>query len=189
MPRAATNGRNTGGVVNPAKVVKNPVNTAPDNSGKRLAVTPQVSFNSRPQLDVLDHGLEDNDWHYVWVNPDDPMRVNSYWLEDYRFVIYQDVEDQLKSDERREYLYRPDVSNRVMFNELRLMRLPQSEYRRRINEGLGILNTNPAERVTREFESKIEQGKYSGELPPSARVNSDADSGTQTSITVQGEDE
>ncbi len=190
MPRSATAGRNTGSNVNPAKVVTSPLFSKPTlNTNKRLAVEPKVTVYARPQLDILDHGLEDAEYHYVWVNPDDPMRVNSYWLDDYRFVKYEDVKDQLTSDERRAFLYTEDALGRVALNELRLMRLSQTEFQRRTKIGLSHLDGNPAERAKQDLESKLEHGKYAGTLPPSAKVNGDADNGSETTTTIEGDNE
>ncbi len=160
---AVTPGRNTG---RKARTMTSE-STEAANKNSRRQTAPVMTIQSRPQIDVLDHGLEDHNWHYVWVNVNDPVLVHDYYLNDYRFVRYDDVKEQLQADDRRSYLYQPDVNNRVSFGDSsRLMRIPQSVFQARMRGD----NTSAASKARQAFEQTVEQEKYAGHLPARTRV-------------------
>lgn len=177
MP-TATEGRNTG---RRSRTMTSD-NTRPDTANKasrRQEPLPEMEIVSRPMIDVLDHGLEDYKWHYVWVNVQDPTLVHEYYLNDYRFVSFDDVKEQLQKDERRSYLYQPDVNNRVSYGEQnRLMRIPQTVFKQRM--GFGLAPTSPAQRAQEAFEASVDQQKYAGNLPKGVAV---------TDVTEKGDRE
>lgn len=176
MPRTATEGRNTGR--------KNRTMTSENTVPQQEVVTntrrsnplPVMTIVNRPQVDVLDHGLEDYQWHYVWVNVQDPTLVSEYYLNDYRFVKYDDVKEKLEADERRSFLYQPDALGRVSYGEQnRLMRIPQEVYRERM--GFDKPQVSAAAKVQQALEADVEAGKYNGTLPKGVDVTTTTEKG------------
>lgn len=176
--RTATEGRNAGR----RSRTMTSENTVPQSTEvvtntRRTADLPEMTIVSRPQVDVLDHGLEDYQWHYLWVNTSDPTLVSEYYLNDYRFVKYEDVKEKLERDERRAFLYTEDAVGRVSYGEQnRLMKIPQELYRQRM--GFDATQIAPAVKAQQEFESSLESQKYAGKLPQGVEVTALTEKGT-----------
>lgn len=151
--------------------------------------TPTVYVKNRPQVDILDTGLEDATWHYVWVNKDDTVTLSSYYNDGYRFVKYEDVKDRFKQDEMRQFLYTEDVNGWVSYGDQnRLMKIPQEVYRKRIDAALSGTVFNAAQKTRQVFEATMEDNKYAGNLPKGVQVSADSDAGQTETITLEGGD-
>lgn len=184
---AVTQGRNDG----PRK--RTTAKTMTSENTKQEVVTntrrtqaPVLYIESRPQADVLDTGLEDAKWHYLWVNIQDPVSIGGYWNEQYRFVYYDDVREQFAKDELRSYLYTEDEAGRVAYAENRLMRIPQELYQQRRDAALNGISQSAADKAKQLFAQQIEQGKHDGTVDKSARISEDADNGTVETQTIDG---
>lgn len=187
---AVTQGRNEGGKTRQRRTMTSDSVSKPaeHKNSRRAEDAPIMYIERRPQTDVLDTGLEDHKWHYVWVSKNDPVTVHGYYVDGYRFVRYEDVADRLKEDERRAFLYHADENGRVSFgDENRLMRIPQEEYQARMRAALGGDLLNPAKLAQEAFERQLEEGKYAGTVDKSAQVSVDEDNGVTETRHLQEE--
>jgi len=180
---AVTQGRNDGAKARQPRKAQTMTsdNTKPAErkNSRRAEEAPVMYIERRPQTDVLDTGLEDRTWHYVWVSKNDAVTVHSYYIDGYRFVRYEDVKEKLEEDERRSFLYHADENGRVSFgDENRLMRIPQEVFQARMKAALEGTTLNAAEKAQQLFEAQIEEGKYAGTVDKSAKVSADADNGS-----------
>lgn len=186
MP-TATEGRNTG-----AKVRRTAKTMTSDSIAKpttnEATQLPDVYIERRAaQRDILDTGLENHIWHYVWVNKDDTVTLSGYYQDGYRFVSYADVKEDLHSDDLRKFLYHEDVNGWVSYGDQnRLMRIPQRVYRERIELALAGNIQTAADKAKSLLEASIEAGKMSGEVHKSAKVSVDDDAGQTTTTTLDG---
>lgn len=152
---------------------------------RRVTPAPTLYVKSQETRDILDTGLEDHTWHYVWVNKNDTVQVHGYYNNGYRFVKYSDVKEQLLRDERNEFLYNPDESDRVSYgDESRLMRIPQEVYKERLDFALNGGSFTAAEKATQLLTHTVEQGKYEGTMHRDVKVSQDEDSGQKETITT-----
>lgn len=185
---AVTQGRNEGNKTRrPAKTMTS-ANTKPEvvTNTRRSQEDPVMFVKYKPQADVLDTGLENRQWHYLWVNIQDPVSIAGYWNDDYRFVYFRDIKDELATDELRSYLYTEDEAGRVAYAENRLMRIPQDLYQSRRDAALNGLSQSAADKAKQLFAAQIEQGKHDGTVHKSATVSEDADNGETETQTIDG---
>lgn len=181
---AVTEGRNEGRKTR-GKTMTSADQTPTVTNTRRAKETPVLYIERKAgPVDVLDTGLEDHNWHYVWVNKDDTVTLSSYYNDGYRFVSYRDVKEQFAQDEMRQFLYTEDVNGWVQYGDQnRLMRIPQEVYRARIEAALnGDKQFNAAEKARQLLEATIEKGKYEGTVHASAKVSAD-DTAGETEIT------
>lgn len=131
--------------------------TTARRTGGEKKETPTLFIESRPQIDVLDHGLDDYRFHHVWIDASNSTQFYSYYVDGYRFVPYDEVKATLESDDLRKHLYRETVDNRVAFGDsLRLMRIPMSQYLDRMQEGWGaVTGDGPAKRARESFQNQL----------------------------------
>lgn len=188
---AVTQGRNDG------RKQRTPAKTMTSTSQEPVTNTRRAKEPVYPTLyiersnqprDILDTGLEDAQWHYIWVNKDDTAMLASYYNDGYRFVRFEDVKETFKNDELRKFLYQEDVNGWVSYGDQnRLMKIPQSVYRARIEAALNNGGEfNAVEKARQLLEASIEEGKYTGDVHASAKVSADADSGTTETQTIEG---
>jgi hypothetical protein len=184
---AVTQGRNDG------RKTRTPAKTMTSDSQERVTNTRRVKesptlfiTNRNAPRDILDTGLEDAAWHYLWVNKDDTVTLSGYYNDGYRFVRFEDVKDAFKEDEMRKFLYTEDENGWVRYGDQnRLMKIPQQVYRARLDAALNNGGEfTAAEKAKQLLEATINQGKYEGTVHSSARVSEDADSGTTETTTL-----
>lgn len=189
---AVTQGRNDGRKNRtPAKTMTSASQEKPVTNTRRtkeqVYPTLYIERSAGPR-DILDTGLENATWHYVWVNKDDTVSLSGYYNDGYRFVRYQDVKEEFAQDEMRQFLYTEDVNGWVSYGDQnRLMRIPQEVYRTRLNAALdGTNEATAAEKARQLLTASIEQGKYDGTVHASAKVSQDADAGTTETTLIEG---
>lgn len=137
--------------------------------------------------DVLDHGLESPQFHYVWANKLNSVDINSRILDGYRFVRYDDVKAELSADDRTEYLYDQDVTGRVIFgNDLILMRQPRGKYESQVRAGfvehISRMNDTGEELMQKQLDDFLSTTSLPSRVVP--RVSVDEDSGTTQVVEV-----
>lgn len=185
---AVTQGRNDGRKTRtPAKTMTSASQERAVTNTRRVKEAPTLFITrSNQPRDILDTGLEDATWHYVWVNKDDTVMLSSYYNDGYRFVRFEDVKDAFKEDEMRQFLYTEDVNGWVSYgDQSRLMKIPQEVYKARLDLALnGGGEYNAADKAKQLLESTINQGRYDGSVHKSAKVSEDDDSGTTEKTTL-----
>ena len=185
---AVTQGRNDGRRTRtPAKTMTSASVQKPvTNTRRSKAPTVYIEQHARKPRDILDTGLEDHQWHYVWVNKDDTVMLSSYYNDGYRFVRYEDVKEHFKNDEMRQFLYTEDENGWVRYGDQnRLMKIPQEVYNARLDAALnGSGEFSAADKARQLLEAEINQGKYEGSVHSSAKVSEDDDSGTTETTTI-----
>lgn len=170
------------------KTITSDTITNVNKNSRRVQEQPLVTTELRPQKDVLDHGLEDYEWHYLWVSANDTMQIHGYYQDGYRFVAYSDVKKQLEADERTKYLFRETVDNRVGFGDtLLLMKIPQRAYQERLRIGLSI---SPGKNAQAAFEERMDTIARTNDLTSTSapRVSVDTNHGEVTTETVGNEE-